>query len=166
MITQKRLKDVLEYDADTGVFTWRFGRPKAKAGSIAGGKNWKGYWLICVDGKRYRAHRLAWLYVYGLMPKHQIDHINHDKFDNRIENLREVTNAENHKNVKLASNNKSGYSGVSFCKLKQKWTARIKDGAVYRNLGYFVDKMDAVSARDAAKIKLGYHPNHGLPKEA
>lgn len=166
MITQERLKEVLAYEPSTGVFTWRIGRPKAAAGAVAGGKNWKGYCVICVDGKRYRAHRLAWLYVHGAMPESQIDHINHDKLDNRIENLRVVTNLENHKNMGLFSDNTSGYTGVSFCKAKQKWTARIKDGKVYRNLGYFADKLDAVAARETKKIELGYHPNHGLPKEA
>ena len=161
MLTQKRLKELLSYDPETGVFTWRVGRPKAKAGSIAGGKNWKGYWLICVDGKRYRAHRLAWLYVYGSIPKHQIDHINQDKLDNRIANLREVTNAENHRNMGIPKNNKSGYRGVSFFKTRSKWVARIRDGAVYRCLGYFDCPTTAAIAYHKKKLELGYHPNHG-----
>lgn len=166
MLTQQRLKDVLVYHAETGVFTWRFGRPKAAAGSVAGSVNWKGYWIICIDGKQYRAHRLAWLYVHGEMPEHTIDHVNQNKLDNRIENLRMVTNAENHRNMGIQSNNKSGYRGVSYAKERNKFTARIKDGSVYRNLGYFNCALAAAIAYNKAKVALGYHPNHGKPQEA
>ena len=166
MLTQSRLKELLVYHADTGVFTWRFGRPKAKAGSVAGSVTWKGYWLIGVDGRRYRAHHLAWLYEHGYLPSYQIDHINHNKLDNRIKNLREVTNCQNHKNMGIPSNNKTGYRGVSFAKDREKYTARIKDGKSYRNLGYFECAAAAAIAYAKAKIKLGYHPNHGLKQEA
>ena len=166
MLTQDRVKELLNYNPDTGVFTWRFGRPKAKAGAIAGSENWKGYWLICVDGNRHRAHRLAWLYVHGEMPEHTIDHINQDKKDNRIANLRAVTNAENHRNMGIQSNNKTGYRGVSYAKERGKFTARIKDGEVYRNLGYFNCAASAAIAYAKSKYALGYHENHGKPQEA
>ena len=161
-ITQERLKQILVYHPETGVFTWRIGRPKASAGAVAGGLNWKGYWMICVDGKKYRAHRLAWLYCYGEMPKVSIDHINHNKLDNRVENLRQVTNSENHRNMGMQSNNKTGYRGVSYAKERGKFVARIKDGNVYRGLGYFNCAAAAAIAYAKAKIDLGYHNNHGL----
>jgi hypothetical protein len=161
-LTQKRLNEVLFYHPDTGVFTWKFGRPKAAAGAVAGGVNWKGYWLICIDGKKHRAHRLAWLHTYGAMPKNTIDHINQNKMDNRIENLRDVTNAQNHKNMGMQSNNETGFRGVSYAKERAKFTARIKDGDVYRNLGYFKCAAAASIAYEKAKALLGYHRNHGI----
>lgn len=160
-ITQKILKEILTYHPETGVFTWRIGRPKAAAGSVAGCLNWKGYWVIGVNGKRYRAHRLAWLYTYGEMPKSTIDHINHNKLDNRIKNLREVTNAQNHKNMGMQKNNKTGFRGVSYAKDRGKFVARIKDGDIYRCLGYFNCATAAAIAYAKAKIDLGYHQNHG-----
>ena len=161
MLTQARLKEVLNYDPETGVFTWKIGRPKAPKGGVAGYLNWKGYWIVCVDRVKYRAHRLAWFYVYGCMPDGQIDHINHEKLDNRISNLRVVSNKVNHRNMGKPSNNTSGVVGVSWFKTRNKWVARIRDGKVYRCLGYFDDFNDAVEARLTAQKRLGYHANHG-----
>lgn len=162
MPTQEELKSLLNYDDKTGVFTWRKSNGPVKSGSTAGYVNEKGYILIGIKGKSYRAHRLAWLYFYGEMPSDDIDHINHDKLDNKISNLRVVSNQENHRNVKMSVANKSGYNGVSFCNNRNKWIARISDGTKYLNLGYFVNKMDAVAARKSKEKELGYHPNHGL----
>jgi hypothetical protein len=162
MPTQEELKSLLNYDEKTGVFTWRKSSGPVKSGSVAGYVNKKGYVLIGIKGRSYRAHRLAWLYCYGEMPHDDIDHINHDKLDNKISNLRVVSNQENHRNVKMSVANKSGYNGVSFCSNRNKWIARISDGKKYLNLGYFVNKMDAVAARKSKEQELGYHPNHGL----
>ena len=162
MLTQEEVKNLLSYDENTGVFTWRKQKGPVRAGSVAGYVNKKGYMVVGIDGKSHRAHRLAWLYCYGELPSDDIDHINHDKLDNRISNLRVVTNSENHRNVKISSLNTSGYTGVSFCKNKGKWTVRISDGVKYLNLGYFTDKSDAVKARKLKEKELGYHPNHGL----
>ena len=89
-LNQETLKEVLNYDENTGIFT------NCKTGKIMGiGGNSHGYIALSIFGKRYLAHRIAWLYVYGEFPKNQIDHINHDKVDNRIENLRDITAREN-----------------------------------------------------------------------
>src|SRR5574340_38831 len=97
-LSQKRLKDLLHYDEDTGIFTWRVNRGwHSKAGSIAGA-NSAGYIIIGIDQVRYKAHRLAWLYVYGEFPSDQIDHININKSDNRISNLRIASNWLNSNN--------------------------------------------------------------------
>ena len=100
MITQEYLKSVLYYDKDTGLFTWKISNKKGhvKEGKLAGSKDNRGYVKIQINKKDYTAHRLAWFYIYGEWPKQVIDHINRIKFDNRIENLRDVSVLENNKN--------------------------------------------------------------------
>lgn len=159
-VTQDRLKSLFNYERETGEFickAWRGGT--ARAGSVAGSLN-KGYLLITIDGKRYRAHRLAWLYVHGCMPK-EIDHINGNRSDNRIINLRNVTRSENSKNHCVPSNNKSGVMGVYWNKAASKWQAYIKLNGKPRYLGVFADKFDAICSRKSAEYKLGFHENHG-----
>ena len=119
MITQKELKDLLHYDPETGVFTWlKSGKGRKANGETRGLTN--GYFTIRINWRQYKAHRLAWLYVYGVWPKGQIDHINHNTTDNRIANLREVTNQENHRNMSLSKNNTSGVTGVYWGKQLEK----------------------------------------------
>jgi hypothetical protein len=159
-LTQARLKEVLHYDPETGVFRWRIGRPKAAKEAKAGGFSDRGYIVIGIDGVHHRAHRLAWLYVYGTYPE-QIDHENHVRHDNRLCNLRATNNKENHKNISKPLNNTSGVVGVSWCKgLKQqhgKWEARICS----KFLGYFDDFFEAVCKRKSAERQMNFHPNHG-----
>lgn len=112
MITAAKLKKVLHYDPSTGHFTWRTPRPKVRVGARAGGLHHRGYRYIEIDGRAYAEHRLAWLYVTGRWPKDQLDHINRQREDNRIENLREATNSQNRANSKHA--NRTGYKGVRF----------------------------------------------------
>jgi hypothetical protein len=160
-LTQARLKEVLHYDPETGVFTWAVGRPKAAKDYAAGSLSDRGYIVIVVDGVRHRAHRLAWLYVHGTHPE-QIDHENHVRHDNRLCNLRETNNTENHKNISKPSNNKSGVVGVSWCqRIKQqqgKWETRICG----QFLGYFDDFFEAVCKRKSAERQMNFHPNHGI----
>lgn len=100
MLTQDRLKELLHYDEDTGMFTWIVSTARCvKVGDIAGSKNGKGYLHIMVDKRIYLAHRLAFLYVHGRFPEFT-DHINWIRDDNRISNLREVTQQENNQNKK------------------------------------------------------------------
>ena len=114
-LTQARLKELLHYDPDTGVFTWLVNRGrKAKAGDRAGMITDKGYNSICVEGLNHFAHRLAWLYVHGEHPSGIMDHINTVRSDNRISNLRIVTYQENAQNRIVArSDNTSGFLGVA-----------------------------------------------------
>ena len=113
-LTQERLKAVLKYDPESGVFFWlKSGKgrlPTLIAGTIAK----IGYRYIQVDKRFYLAHRLAWLYVYGEWPPEQIDHINGIRSDNRLSNLRCVNNSQNNMNRPAQKNNKSGLKGVSF----------------------------------------------------
>jgi hypothetical protein len=124
MITQAELKELLNYNPDTGVFTWNVSKPGRSFGSIAGTRHVNGYTHIQLNKKIYKAHRLAWLYVHGYFPE-CIDHINNDRDDNRIENLREATVTQNNHNSKLSKNNTSGIKGVSWHKKSMKWCATI-----------------------------------------
>ena len=120
-----------------------------------------GYRRILVKGKRYYAHRLIWLYVHGKFPDEQIDHINGDKLDNSIENLRDVTTQENQRNQSMRVNNKSGHMGVSWHTCKDKWQVHIKADSKTKHLGYFNILEDAIEARQKADIEYGFHENHG-----
>ena len=160
-MTQERLKEVLEHDGDTGEFAWKVSGNGRRKGMMAGTLNSSGYRQIKIDGKRYMAHRLAWLYIYGEFPEHQIDHIDHDKANNRIENLRSVTHQENARNSSLSKNNSSGINGVSWHKVKHKWQAQITIDSKKIHLGYFTDLDQAITARKEANIKYNFHSNHG-----
>lgn len=165
MITQERLKELLHYDPDTGVFTWISNmNQNVRAGDEAGCITRDGqthYRSIGVDGSLYKAHRLVWLYTQGDLPHHQIDHIDGNGLNNLMSNLRDVTHRENGKNARLRSNNKSGVNGVCYHKLSGKWRARIKTQSGYKDLGNFDDIKDAIAARQIADVKHGYHDNHG-----
>ena len=161
-LTQERLKELLHYNPDTGIFTWlELACRKMPAGSIAGCKNCHGYVQIKVIGRQYPAHRLAWFYVYGEFPEDQLDHINHDGIDNRIGNLRLATDLMNKKNFPKAKNNSSGFTGVHWNKAERKWRAQIMIHKKNIHLGTFDRKGDAIKARKAANIKYGFHENHG-----
>jgi hypothetical protein len=121
----------------------------------------KGYLSGAIFGRGYRAHRVLWLLHTGKWPSSQIDHINGDKADNRLVNLREVTNEENSKNQKIRVNNTSGVHGVFWNKRNKKWQAMIGISGGRKHLGFFAEKEDAATARKAAEIKYGFHENHG-----
>lgn len=128
MITQNTLKELFDYNPDTGLFTWKVAKARRiKAGDVAGNLNNTGYIHIRVDGKNYQAHRLAWLYTHGKFPDNCIDHINGIKDDNRISNLRDVTTQENNSTLLAKKNTsdavplgKTGVRGVSVRRRKYK----------------------------------------------
>lgn len=156
MITQEILKDQLDYCKDSGVFIWKVKKGGlAQVGAIAGSIDSKGYRQIRLCRKSYLAHRLAWLYVYGEMPKSDIDHIDRNPKNNSINNLRLCTHSENHQNVGLRSSNSSGYSGVFQVKRNLKWIAYININKKRVTLGTFETKEDAIEARKKGKEK--YH---------
>lgn len=166
MLTQERLKELFNYDPDTGKFTRRDCGRTWKAGSVAGSLNKTlNYFYIEIDRKKYKASRLAWLYVYGEMPKNDIDHINRIRTDDRIENLRDVTKSYNMKNCAVKKSNTSGFLGVSFCKDIKKWRARIKKDGKVLSLGCFVNPEDAHNEYKKASIAL-YPEIHGGFNEA
>ena len=102
----------LNYDPDTGVFVWKAAFGKAKIGAVAGTPSAKGYLVIGVQGRRFLAHRLAWMFVFGAMPNGQLDHIDGNPANNRIANLREATNSQNHGNRGPSRASTSGVKGV------------------------------------------------------
>lgn len=154
MVTQARLKELLDYDLGTGVFTWRVSCGTAKSGSVSGTVRPDGYVGIQIDRKPYLAHRLAWLYVHGEFPTDQIDHVNRVRTDNRIENLRLATNAENAQNMSKYRTNTSGVVGVCWYKRDGNWLAFIWLNGKKIHLGLFDTIEEAAAARTAAKAKL------------
>lgn len=150
-ITAQYLRDILNYDQDTGIFRWSKQRPRIKVGDIAGTPAAKGHVAIKIDGSSYKAHRLAWLYMTGTWPKDQIDHINRIPDDNRYSNLCECNTAENCQNQGLRKNNTSGYQGVSFHKRSGEWRAMININGRATVIGSFADAETAGAAYMAAK---------------
>ena len=155
------VKRIFSYDKDTGEFTRIVAPQGTKVGDTAGSLGENGYVRLKIDYKTYRAHRIAWLYHYGKFPDGDIDHINHNKSDNRICNLRDVPNLDNQKNKPILARNKSDVTGVSWSKERQKWVAFISVNSKTKNLGRFKNKYDAIKARRDAEIKYKYHDNHG-----
>ncbi len=160
-LTQERLKELLHYDPEDGIFTRIVGAGSKKSGAVVGGKNSDGYLRARIDNKERVLHRLAWLYMYGEFPKGQIDHINHIRDDNRISNLRDVCNMENHRNRAASVFNTSGFTGVYLNNKGDKFVSRIRVGGKLLNLGCFDNITDAIEARKSANIKHGFHENHG-----
>ena len=161
-LTQKDLKSLLSYDADTGIFRWLVCRGGNKPGDAAGGFSSDGRIVIGINRRLYLAHRLAWLYANGSWPENEIDHINNDPTDNRLANLRCATRAKNQCNVRLLSRNKSGVKGVSWDSISGKWVARICHDGKYLNIGRFYSICSAEQAIKAARERLhGEFANHG-----
>lgn len=140
MLLKRRLERLLDYDCTTGVFRWRVTRsPGAKRGSVAGRLNAKGYLIIGVDGNRYMAHRLAWFYVYGVWPESELDHVNGNRSDNRVRNLRQCSRSENLQNACTRRDSQSGVKGVRWHQSKQRWQPRVKHQGKQLYLGYYRD---------------------------
>lgn len=163
MVTQERLKQLLHYEPQMGVFTWRVDRNHlARSGCVAGSVNSCGYRHIWIDGRQYKASRLAWLYVHGAFPSGLIDHIDRVRTNDRISNLRIASRIENGQNLGVRKNNKSGFVGVSWHKRTSKWTAQIAINGRKIYLGLFNTAKEASAARTIAKAK--YHTFH--PKDS
>ena len=148
---QVTLKELLHYCPLTGVFTRR------SNGKLIGSSKGHRYLRITISRKHYFAHRLAWLYVYGVEPALHIDHANHNPLDNRIENLRQVTVSQNIQNSKLSAANSSGYRGVSRDKRRNKWDAYIHFNYRKKHLGSFDNICDAAKAYAVAASKIHTH---------
>ena len=167
MITQEELQEILHYNPETGIFTWKINanRNRAMKGTEVSSISRNGYGTVVYKRKRYGTHRLAWLYIHGKFDTNlQIDHINHNRLDNRICNLRLVTRREQNMNLGLRKDNTSGVTGVKFREDRGKWEARIRVDNKRYELGHYVNKEDAVKARKEAEAKYGFHKNHGRAK--
>lgn len=174
-ITPNELSELVSYDALTGIMAWKprplkyCGTPKKQdamnkriLGKMAfNSKHAQGYLHGSVCGEHILAHRAAWALHYGEWPDGLIDHINGDRTDNRIENLRCVCDTGNAKNSSLRSDNTSGSVGIYWIERTKRWRARIYVNGAPVHLGYFETKDDAIAARKKAEAENGYHPNHG-----
>lgn len=177
-ITQELVRELLDYNPKSGIFTWKkrknsfFNKPidcKAwncrNAGKRAGGEKTEssGYRrrYIGIFGVLYYEHRIAWIWMTGCEPPEQIDHINRDATDNRWSNLRASNNPENHRNLSMSICNKSGITGVSWHKPAGKWRARVKVLGVERHLGLYEDIEMARSAVMDFYKENNFFPGHG-----
>ena len=158
------LRSVLEF-RDGVLYNKVFRSSHAVAGKRSAHSHAKGYLEITLKSKSYLEHRIVFYMIHGYCPE-TVDHINGDKTDNRIENLRAATYSENQCNVPLASNNVSGHKGVSFHKRVKKWRAQISLNKVVKHLGYFETKELAVEFVELARDMLHNNfANHGTHRE-
>lgn len=152
LIAHDKLLSLLSYDPIKGAFSWR------RSGKAAGTpRKSNGYIQIAVSNRIYLAHRLAWFYAYGKWPESQIDHINGDPRDNRLQNLREASPAQNMQNIRtVRRDSTSGHTGVSWHARDRRWVASITVAGKKVSLGRFTDKTLAISAYESAKPNV--HP--------
>jgi len=172
-MNQKFIQNLFYYDKETGDLFWKkrdYSLCKTKHSCDSWNTKFEGKKIITLDGKGYRvvsifckryiAHRLIWLYVYGYLPEF-IDHINGIRTDNRLCNLREVTQQQNHMNNKRASNNTSGATGVYLNKKSKRWCAQMKFNGKTYHLGSSPNYEEAVKLRKKEEKKLGFSERHG-----
>lgn len=168
------LRQLLRYEPETGRLFW-LPRPVELFANKRTWKIWNkryaekeaftyvsnGYKTGRIFDRPHFAHRVAWAIAYGESPVMEIDHIDGDRANNRLANLRHVSGADNQRNKSLNKNNASGFLGVCWDKGRGQWMARISHEGRAVPLGRFDNKDDAISARSAALVQYGYHPNHG-----
>lgn len=159
----EKMKHYLRYCPDTGNFYWLVKRTNnsfANVGDLAGSLDENGYIRLTFDGKKHRAHRLAFVFMGQELPE-QVDHVNGVRSDNRWVNLKESNPLQNAKNAKRRSNSKTAITGVTFSKKHNKWKARVNHKGETLYLGLFANLDDAIIARENANIKYGYSYRHG-----
>lgn len=176
-LTQEFLRSRLDYDPVTGILTWR-PRPmetfKSRRAFLMFHTRFAGKRVGAVHGSGYRyfkiaehvvlAHRMIWLWVFGYLPD-QVDHENHDRDDNRLINLRDVTVAINAQNMSLPSDNTSGRIGIYWQADRSTWVAKIGFGGAKFHLGTYRTKEEAILAREVAESRFGFHTNHGAAND-
>jgi len=168
-LTQELLKTYLSYDTESGKFTWiKNNHPyKNRIGKEAGSVSKRDTHIeIRFFGTLYRAHILAWFYTHGTYPEFTLDHEDHDEQNNRLSNLRDVPKKINNRNQSKRKDNTSGVTGIYLSKKRKTkpYTAEIMVDKTKIYLGNFATLAEAVSIRETAKIKYGFHENHGITK--
>lgn len=158
---QSELLEFITYDPDTGNCFWRK-KPssKIKVGDKVGYVSKDGYQYFGFKGKTLKLHRAIFLMLHGYLPKY-VDHKDHNRLNNKPDNLRAATMTSNNRNCSLQKNNSSGVVGVSYSATRKKWVAMIWHKSKAIPLGRFLLKEDAIKARKEAEIIYGYNPNHG-----
>lgn len=166
-ITRERLKQCLFYSPTVGVFEWRRSGRKIRRGLLAGAVVGNGYVRVCVDGKPYPAHKLAWLYMTGEYPEGPIDHIDGDRSNNAFSNLRLATCSQNSHNMKLRRGSKTGIKGVTM--IRGKYQACIRKNGAYafrKTFSTLEEAEEAVRAkREEVHAEFANHGLHGYEQE-
>lgn len=158
-LAYERLTELLKYDQETGVFTWtKVTTNKVACGDRAGMVSKRGYIVIGIDRLSFTGHRLAWFYVHKQWPIGELDHIDRNRTNNSISNLRPATTAENAHNSGNRKNNTSGIRGVSWDKKYKKWMAKICLNKKQIYIGHFASKLEAAAAYGAAQVVM--HPSY------
>lgn len=170
-LTKEQASEYFAYNAETGTLSFKergketfsnkalYAQHLKRIGKIAGKTNAEGYRQVRVGHKTYSEHRIAWLLTYGYLPKFpefEIDHINGNRSDNRISNLRVVTRSQNQRNAGIPVTNKSGVRGVFWDKVNKKWKASIRNGIKPIHLGSFSTRDEACHARKEAEKAYGF----------
>lgn len=153
-MSQKQVKEIYSYNPDTGIFL----RKGSDVGVI---ESWNKYLKSYYKGKYYSVHRLIWIYMTGNTPASDIDHIDHDRQNNKWENLRLVSRKQNMQNAIKSKVNTSGFTGVTWCKQQGQWQAQIMIDGKNKKIGRYNSKIDAVAARIRANKFYGFHLGHG-----
>ena len=149
--------ETLEYHPETGALLQKKARPRSKVGSLAGGVTPYGYRYIQLRGRKYAAHRLVWFIEHGRFPPYDIDHIDGNKLNNKITNLREATRKQNCENKGAQKNNKLGLRGVSYNQRLKKYIAQIQHNGVNHYIGLYKDPLEARKAYIAVAKSLFTH---------
>lgn len=161
ILTQEYLRSLFDYDPETGLVTRKTCTANRQTvGEVVGSKYKRGYLVATINYTKYPLHRLIWLWVHGEWPAADVDHINRDRADNRLLNLRSVTRSENSHNAGMSRANRSGFTGVSWDKSKTRWLASIRANGKQHYLGRFDTPQAASAAYLAAKAV--YHPTAPL----
>lgn len=160
-LTQSSLKERLIYDPETGIFVWLDSLGGVKLGSVCGHVNNRGYVRITIDGRRHRAHRLAWLYVYGKFPRDQIDHIDGNPSNNKMSNLRECTGSENSQNARIRKDKKLRIKNVYFHKKSGRYRVQVTSNKRRYEKVFDVLEDAAADALRARKEMHGQFARHG-----
>jgi len=161
------IRSRLSYDPASGVLIHKVAK-NSRGGVVKAGDPihcnclTRGYMRTIVQKRGYYVHRLAWFLHHGVWTDREVDHIDHDRTNNRISNLRLVEQADNKRNASMNSRNTSGFNGVSWNKIRKKWRASFKSKGKSTTIGHFDKLEDAVAARQAANECVGFHENHGI----